>query len=164
MSRITTTGERMPGVPDVPLDGLYGERIMDHYRNPRNRVQVLDPSLETEEFNPFCGDRVNLQLSLDGQGRVSLVGTHAEGCSIIQATASMMGEALWGKTLAELEDLSRRFRAMMRGNQPADGAAEPVGDLESLQVVRRYPVRIKCALLPWVALEEGIRKFRSRTG
>ena len=153
----------MPGVPDLPLDGLYGDRIMDHYRNPRNRERVLDPSLEAEEFNPFCGDRVNLQLRLDDQGKVSLVRTHSEGCSIIQATASMMGEALRGKTLPELEDLSRRFHAMMRSGPAADGAVEPMGDLESLQVVRRYPVRIKCALLPWVALEEGIRRFRSRT-
>ena len=151
----------MPGVPDLPLDGLYGDRIMDHYRNPRNREQVLDPSLEAEEFNPFCGDRVTLQLRLDDQGKVSLVHTHSEGCSIIQATASMMGEVLRGKTLPELEDLSRRFNAMMRSAQSADGAVEPMGDLESLQVVRRYPVRIKCALLPWVALEEGIRRFRS---
>ena len=153
----------MPRVPDVPLNGLYGERIMNHYRNPRNREQVLDPSLEAEEFNPLCGDRVSLQLSLDDQGRVSLVCTHSEGCSIIQATASMMGEALQGKTLPELEDLSRRFHAMMRSSQATDGSGEPMGDLESLQVVRRYPVRIKCALLPWVALEEGIRRFRSRT-
>ena len=145
------------------MDGLYGERIMDHYRNPRNREKVHDPSLEAEEFNPFCGDRVNLQLRLDDQGKVSLVGAHSEGCSIIQATASMMGEALRGKTLAELEDLSRRFHSMMRGKQSADGTMEPMGDLESLQVVRRYPVRIKCALLPWVALEEGIKKFRSGT-
>ena len=151
----------MSGVPDVPLDGLYGDRIMDHYRNPRNREQVLDPSLEAEEFNPFCGDRVNLQLRLDDQGKVSLVCTHSEGCSIIQATASMMGEALRGKTLPELEDLSRRFNAMMRGGQAVDGVVEPLGDLGSLQVVRRYPVRIKCALLPWVALEEGIKSYRS---
>ena len=153
----------MPSVPDVPLSSLYGERIMDHYRKPRNREQVLDPSLEAEEFNPFCGDRISLQLSLDDQGRVSLVCTHSEGCSIIQATASMMGEALRGKSLPELEDLSRRFHAMMRSSQATDGEGEPMGDLESLQVVRRYPVRIKCALLPWVALEEAIREFRSRT-
>ena len=153
----------MPQVPDLPLDGLYGEKIMDHYRNPRNREQVPDPSLEAEEFNPFCGDRIILQLRLDGQGKVSLVSAVSEGCSIIQATASMMGEALRGKTLPELEDLSRRFHSMMRDNRSADEAAEPMGDLEALQVVRRYPVRIKCALLPWVALEEGIRRFRSPT-
>jgi len=153
----------MPGVPDVPLDGLYGERIMDHYRNPRNREQVPDPSLEAEEFNPFCCDRVILQLRLDGQWKVSLVSAISEGCSIIQATASMMGEALRGGTLPELEDLSRRFHSMMRDNRSAGQAVEPMGDLDALQVVRRYPVRIKCALLPWVALEEGIRRFRSRT-
>ena len=153
----------MPQPPDVPLGGLYGESIMDHYRSPRHRPELAVSDIECEEFNPFCGDRVSLQLSLDDQGKVCLVSTHSEGCSIIQATASMMGEALRGKTLPELEDLSRRFHSMMRGKQSADGPMEPMGDLESLQVVRRYPVRIKCALLPWVALEEGIRRFRSRT-
>ena len=145
------------------LGELYQQLVLDHYRNPRNREQVLEPSLEAEEFNPFCGDMVNLQLRLDDEGRVSLVCTRSDGCSIIQATASMMGEAIQGKSLPELEDLSWRFHSMMRGNQSADWAAEPLGDLESLQVVRRYPVRIKCALLPWVALEEGIRRFRSGT-
>ena len=153
----------MPGVPDVPLDGLYGERIMDHYRHPRNREQVPNPSLAAEEFNPFCGDRISLQLTLDDHGRVSLVYSNSEGCSIIQATASMMGDALRGKSLPELEELSRRFHSMMRDGQSQDGEVEPMGDLEALQVVRRYPVRIKCALLPWVALEEAIRKFRAGT-
>lgn len=137
---------------------------MDHYRHPRNREQVSDPSLGAEEFNPFCGDRVSLQLKLDDQEKVCLVGTRSEGCSIIQATASMMGESLRGKSLPELEELSRRFHSMMRDGQTHDEIVEPMGDLEALQVVRRYPVRIKCALLPWVALEEAIRKFRTGGG
>ena len=145
------------------VDELYEHVVMEHSRNPRNLRKLDSANRSADGFNPFCGDRVSLQLSLDDQGKVSLICPHSEGCSIIQSTASMMGEALRGKTLPEMEDLSRRFHAMMRSGQAADGEVEPLGDLESLQVVRRYPVRIKCTLLPWVALEEGIRRFRSGT-
>ena len=151
----------MPQVPDVPLDGLYGDLIIKHYRNPRHRLSVPDPDVEAEEFNPFCGDRVVVQLKLDDSGRVSQVGASTEGCSIIHASASMMAEALSGKTLDELGALAEHFRSMMQGRPLSEMAGESLGDLESLKVVRQYPVRIKCALLPWTALEEGIDYYRS---
>lgn len=151
----------MPQVPDVPLDGLYGDLIIEHYRNPRHRHSVPDPDVEAEEFNPFCGDRVVVQLKLDGSGCISQIGASAEGCSIIQASTSMMAEALAGKTLDELEALAERFRSVMQGRLSGSKAGESLGDLESLTVVRQYPVRIKCALLPWTALEEGIDDYRS---
>ena len=151
----------MPQVPDVPLDGLYGERILDHYRSPRHRVSLPDPDVTAEEYNPFCGDRVLLQLKLDDEGRVMQVGAHSEGCSIIQATSSMMAEVLQGKKLSELVDLARLFRAMMQGKSLPDGAEDDLAQLKSLTVVRRFPVRIKCALLPWTALEIGIESYRS---
>ncbi|MEK7806881.1 MAG: Fe-S cluster assembly sulfur transfer protein SufU [Chloroflexota bacterium] len=151
----------MPQVPDVPLDGLYGDLIINHYRNPRHRRSVPDPDVEAEEFNPFCGDRVVVQLKLDDSGCVSQVSASTEGCSIIHASASMMAEALSGKTLDELEALAEHFRSMMQGRTPGDMAEGGLGDLESLKVVRQYPVRIKCALLPWTALEEGIDYYRS---
>ncbi len=156
----------MPQVPDVPLGGLYGDLIMDHYRSPRNRRPVSPADIETEEFNPFCGDRVTLQLRLDGSSRVSASGAQSEGCSIIQATASMMSEAVLGRGLGDLDRLSEMFRGLMEGDGAVrDGPeAQPgdLGPLEALTVVRRFPVRIKCALLPWVALEEGIKAYRSR--
>ena len=151
----------MPQVPDVPLDGLYGELILDHYRSPRHRAPVQDADVEAEEFNPFCGDRVNLQLKLDDEERVVRVGARSEGCSIIQATASMMAETLQGKSLSELDDLSAHFRNMMQGKPLTEREEGELTKLKSLTVVRRYPVRIKCALLPWVALEEGIKNYRS---
>lgn len=151
----------MPQVPDVPLDGLYGDLIIEHYRNPRHRHSVPEPDVEAEEFNPFCGDRVVVQLKLDDSGCVSQVGASTEGCSIIHASASMMAEALSGKTLDELGALAEHFRAMMQGRLSGEMAEESLGDLESLKVVRQYPVRIKCALLPWTALEEGIDGYRS---
>ena len=146
----------MTQVPDVPLDGLYGDTIMDHHRNPRHRTPVPEPDIEAEEFNPFCGDRVTLQIQLNADGRVARVSSRSEGCSIIQATASMMSEVMHGKTLEELAELSLSFRRMMQGNPPGEEPGETLGDLVALQVVRQYPVRIKCALLPWMALEEGI--------
>ena len=152
----------MPNLPDVPLQGLYGDLILDHYRSPRHRTPVSHADVEAEEFNPFCGDRVILQFKLDDEGRIVEVGAQSEGCSIIQASASMLADLALGKSLAELEGLSRRFRTMMRGELSAGETEGQLGDLNSLQVVRQFPVRIKCALLPWTALEEGIEGLRSK--
>ena len=152
----------MPNLPDVPLQGLYGDLILDHYRNPRHRTAVSHADVEAEEFNPFCGDRVILQFRLDGQGRIVEAGAQSEGCSIIQASASMLADMALGKSVAELERLSQLFRTMMRGEPSTGEAEDELGDLHSLQVVRQFPVRIKCALLPWTALEIGIEGFRSK--
>ena len=151
----------MPQQPDVPLGGLYGELVMDHYRNPRNRAPLGDADVEAEEFNPFCGDRAILQLKLDGQGRVCGVSARSEGCSIIQAATSMLSGLLLGKSLGEVAELGERFRVSMRSGAEED--VEGLGDLLALQVVRKYPVRIKCALLPLTALEEGIKAYRAKT-
>lgn len=151
----------MPQLPDVPLNGLYGDAILDHYRRPRNRKPVPQADIEAEEFNPFCGDRVILQLKLDSSGQVAEVGVQAEGCSIIQATASMMSETLRGKGLEELDGLAREFREHMRSKSSTVQTPHGLGSLEALTVVRQFPVRIKCALLPWTALEIGIKAYRS---
>ena len=153
----------MPDVPDVTLDGLYGQMVLDHYRNPRNRQPLVDPDVEAEEFNPFCGDRVVYQLELDTEGRVTNSSARSEGCTIIQASASMMAKLSTGKTLLELQELSDLVRSMMQGRLSEHEAAE-MGDLLALQAVRQYPVRIKCALLPWTALEVGVEEFISKRG
>ena len=143
--------------PDAPLDGLYGDAIMDHYRHPRCRQPVQNPDLVTHDFNPLCGDEVTLQLRLDDSRRVIAVSSHSQGCSIIQASASMLAEAMEGLTLSQLTDLSQTFRNMMQGKPPPEQTPGDLGNLEALQAVRQHPVRIKCALLPWTALEQGIR-------
>ena len=154
----------MPQLPDVPLHGLYGESIMDHYRSPRHRPALASSDIESEEFNPFCGDRVILQIKLDDAGRIVQVSSRSEGCSIIQATASMMTEALLGKSLEQVAALAQAFRAMMRGEGLDQESAPELGELVAMQVVREYPVRIKCALLPWLALEEGMESHESERG
>ena len=138
----------MTQVPGPAFDGLYGQMIMDHYRTPRNRQPLPGPTLSAYELNPFCGDLIDLQLLLDDGGAVCDVYANSEGCSIIQASSSMMSEALKGRTAAEMADLSAQFKAFLRDRS---GAAEPVadlGDLNALGVVRQYPVRIKCASSP----------------
>ena len=155
----------MAQLPDNP-DALYGDVIMEHYRSPRHRERLQRPDAEAEEFNPFCGDRANLQLQLgenDGCGQIiSGVSAVAEGCSIIQASASLLADGVQGRTVDEASDLSQLFRDLMHGRPLPSGALEELGELGALEVVRQYPVRIKCALLPWVALEEGLRALSTR--
>jgi nitrogen fixation NifU-like protein len=146
---------------DVSFDGLYGAAIMDHFRNPRHRAPLDVADVAAHEFNPFCGDEVTLRVQLDAAGRVSRVSSQSQGCSIIQASASMMAEGMEGKSAEELEELARLFRELMRGDDLDDDVLAQLKDLAALQVVRRYPVRIKCALLPWTALEEGLAELRS---
>ena len=149
----------MAQLPDNP-DALYGDMIMEHYRSPRHRARLAAADVETEEFNPFCGDRVRLQLQLASPNRIAGVSAVAEGCSIIQASASLLADSVQGRTVEGAADLSQLFRDLMQGKPLPPVALQELGDLEALGIVRRYPVRIKCALLPWVALEEGLRRLR----
>ena len=139
----------MAQLPDNP-DALYGDVIMEHYRSPRYRERLEYPDVDTEEFNPFCGDRANLQLKLDGpsgdRAVIAKVSAFAEGCSIIQASASLLADGVHGRTVDEASDLSQLFRDLMQGKPLPPVALEELGELGALEVVRQYPVRIKCAL------------------
>ena len=144
----------------MSLDDLYREVILDHYRNPRRRGALEHPDAHADGQNPLCGDEISLDLALDGD-RITDVRLQGRGCSISQASASMMAEAIAGKTIAEVEALIHRFKAMMEiePGDPGIDASRPgaaLGDLEALQGVRRFPVRIKCADLPWATLAEAL--------
>jgi nitrogen fixation NifU-like protein len=145
----------------MSLEDLYREVILDHYRNPRNKGHLDNPDLSAEGVNPLCGDEITIELAF-AEDRVSEVGISGQGCSISQSSASMMSEAIKGKTKDEIEDLTKRFRDMMSLDGEADIGLDPdrpgavLGDLESLQGVRKYPVRIKCASLGWNVLLEAL--------
>ena len=139
------------------LDDLYREVIMDHYRFPRHRHPVEAPDITAEGYNPLCGDEISLQLKLKG-GRIEKVGVQIRGCSISQASGSMMAEQLVGKTPAEAEALISAFQRMMRGEGIEGGGEELGEDIEALEGVKKFPVRIKCALLPWTTLGEGMKR------
>ena len=148
----------------MSLDDLYREVILDHYRNPRRRGTLEHPDAHADGQNPLCGDEISLDLALDGD-RITDVRLQGRGCSISQASASMMAEAVAGKTIAEVEALIHRFKAMME-IEPGDAGIDPsrpgaaLGDLEALQGVRRFPVRIKCADLPWATLAQALGEHR----
>ena len=142
----------MPGLED-----LYREIILDHYRAPRNRGELpVPPATKAEGFNPLCGDEIVLflEVSPDGDGEVVRdVRIGGQGCSISQASASMLTELVKGKPVPEVERLILEFRAMMAGK---DVSEDDLGDLVALKGVVRYPVRIKCAVLAWDTLQEGV--------
>jgi nitrogen fixation NifU-like protein len=151
----------MPGLED-----LYREIILDHYRNPRNRGELESPPAHrVEGFNPLCGDEIVVYLDLDEDHRITDIRIGGQGCSISQSSASMMSAAVKGRTIDEVSDLTRAFKAMMSIHESSLGgeAAEPVelpeiklGDLEALRGVVKFPVRIKCATLAWNTLAQGI--------
>jgi nitrogen fixation NifU-like protein len=140
-------------VPEPELDELYRELILDHYRNPRNRVPLESPAVVAEGYNPLCGDEVELRLNIEGDV-ISGVSFTGRGCSISQASGSMMTEAIKGKTVAQARALAALFTRMM--TDPEFVPEEDVGDLEALQGVAKYPVRVKCATLAWHALQDGL--------
>ncbi len=144
----------------MTVEELYRAVILDHYRNPRRRGTLEVPHLHAEGTNPSCGDEFALDLALEGDV-VSDVAITGQGCSISQASGSMMAEAITGKSLEEIRDLTSKFKQMMsieEGASPVDPErpGSVLGDLEALQGVRKFPVRIKCADLPWATLEDAI--------
>ncbi len=143
------------------MDDLYREIILDHYRSPRNQQELADVDIETEGINPFCGDEVYLKMKL-ADGLVNGVSFRGVGCSISQASASMLTEVIKGKSLDEAENIYLLFREMMQGKDPSDAELDTLGEVESLAGVKNFPIRIKCAMLSWAALEEGIKGHRKR--
>ena len=144
------------------LDDLYGDSILDHCRHPRNHDRLESPDISGRAVNPFCGDEVILNLKLDPQGIIREAAFTGQGCSISQASGSMLAAILEGKTLEDAEHLSAIFRGMMQGQKPSEEELEKLGDLEALSGVRQFPIRIKCALLAWAILEDGIEHHRSQ--
>lgn len=136
------------------LGSLFQELILEHYRHPRNKGDLPDADRRIHMNNPTCGDEVWLQLKMEGDvvADVRFVG---EGCSISQASISMMTQRLKGKTREEAGQLIERFTAMMHGDTDA-ARDKTLGDLRALAGVSRFPVRVKCALLGWNALEAAL--------
>jgi nitrogen fixation NifU-like protein len=136
------------------LGSLFQELILEHYKRPRNKGELEDADRRVHMNNPTCGDEVWLQLKFDGD-RVADVKFIGEGCSISQASISMMTQLLKGRTKDEAAALAARFTQMMHGD--AEAAKDSgMGDLRALAGVSKFPVRVKCALLGWNALEEAL--------
>jgi nitrogen fixation NifU-like protein len=139
--------------PEPELDELYRELILDHYRHPHNKGK-LDGATHAEGYNPLCGDEIELDVELDGE-TIEDIAFAGRGCSISQASASMMTDAVKGASVEDASRLAEAFRTMM-----TDADSEPdeaLGDLEAFQGVAKFPVRVKCATLAWRVLEDAIK-------
>jgi len=135
------------------LTDLYQEVILDHNRRPRNFRVIAAASRRQEGYNPLCGDRLTVYVSLDGD-RISDVAFQGSGCAISKASASLMTEALKGKTIAEARALFERFHEMVTSSPDAE--APDLGKLSVLSGVREFPTRIKCASLAWHTLKAAV--------
>jgi nitrogen fixation protein NifU and related proteins len=145
MSRPETSAE---------LSALYQELILDHYRRPRNKGTLENADASVEMKNPLCGDEICLQVAFDGASICDLRFA-GRGCSISQASASMMTQMVKGKSAEEIETIRNRFRDLMLGDQSA-ADDQSLGSLRALSGVARFPARVKCALLAWNALETAL--------
>jgi nitrogen fixation NifU-like protein len=143
------------------LEELYRDLILEHYRHPQGSGTVAAPDHRAEGQNPLCGDECSVAVALAG-GKVAEVEYRARGCSISVAAGSMMAGEIRGRTLAEVRALDAAVRAMLQGR--GKDPAMDLGDLEALEGVSKFPVRVKCALLPWTTLEEALRRPAAEAG
>jgi nitrogen fixation NifU-like protein len=135
----------------MSVEDLYREIILDHYRSPRNKRRGVEGSIAVKHDNPLCGDELHLAIDLQ-DGRLADVAFDGKGCSISQASASMMTEAVQGQSVDDALAISETVRLMMHGEHPTGD----LGDLMALEGVAKFPVRVKCALLAWMALRDAL--------
>jgi nitrogen fixation protein NifU and related proteins len=135
------------------LNELYQEVILDHNRRPRNFRRIEGASHHAEGYNPLCGDRLTLDVQVDG-GRIADVAFQGSGCAISKASASLMTDAVKGQSVADARNMMTRFQRMV--TTPPDQQVENMGKLSVLAGVREFPVRVKCASLCWHTLKAAL--------
>lgn len=140
------------------LDEMYREIILDHYRAPRGKKPLDKADVTSNGHNPSCGDDVILQLQMD-DGKVKDIHIDCKGCAISVASSSMLAEYIKGKSLDEVKKLSEEVKGMLKGDGEESKNDADLGDLDSLKGVKKFPVRIKCALLAWMTLIEGLKNY-----
>jgi nitrogen fixation protein NifU and related proteins len=140
------------------LDDMYRDIILDHYRSPRGKKPIEKVDIATDGHNPSCGDEIKLEVQMDND-IVSDVHVNCQGCAISVASASMLAETVKGKSFEEVKRLAEIVKKMLKGEDVE--LPEDIGDLDALQGVKQFPVRIKCALLAWVTLVEGLKNFEN---
>ncbi len=143
----------------MPLaDELYRETILDHYHHPRNQGAIPNSTVRMEGVNPLCGDEITLYATIDN-GTISDIKLETHGCSINTASSSMMSESVKGRSLSDVLKMIELFKNMMLNRSIEVLLPEEMEELESLEGVKKYPVRIKCALLPWNTLLQAIESM-----
>ncbi|MAU55737.1 MAG: SUF system NifU family Fe-S cluster assembly protein [Dehalococcoidia bacterium] len=140
------------------FDEMYQEIVLDHYRNPRNKSKLSRDFLETKSYNPFCGDEIELQLSIN-DGKLEDISVTGRGCAISQSSGSLMSEVVINKSINEIKEISLIIRSLLKNEEVQEKDLDRLGDAFALEGVKKFPVRIKCALLSWAALKDLIDQY-----
>lgn len=140
------------------LDSLYRDIIMEHYKYPRGKKKMDDPDVTSEGKNPVCGDEIEMKVKLNGD-KIEDISIDCLGCAISVASGSMLADAIKGKSIEEVKRIASAIKAILKGEKPDEDF--DLGDLEALEGVRKFPVRIKCALLSWTTLIEGLNNWEN---
>lgn len=140
------------------LDSLYRDIIMEHYKYPRGKKKLEKADVTTEGKNPVCGDEIEMKLRFIGN-KIDDISIECLGCAISVASGSMLADTIKGKSLEEARKIAAAIKAVLKGEKP-DGEFD-LGDLEALEGVKKFPVRIKCALLSWTTLIEGLENYEN---
>ncbi|HWY39496.1 MAG TPA: SUF system NifU family Fe-S cluster assembly protein [Chthoniobacterales bacterium] len=143
------------------LEELYQEVILDHSRRPRNFGELPDASVKVHGDNPSCGDEIHLAIKFDGNGGLEEIKFTGHGCAISQASASLMTMKLKGKERAEVEEMLRAFHDLVTTGK--NDTPKNLGDLQVMRGVRKFPQRVKCAMLPWRAVEQALRQIEGES-
>lgn len=141
---------------NTELEELYQEVILDHSRRPRNFGDLADAAIRVHGDNPACGDEIHLGVKFDGDGDLEEIKFSGRGCAISQASASLMTTKLKGKSRAEAEQMLCAFRDLV--TEETNDAPKTLGDLRVMRGVRKFPLRVKCAMLAWRALEQALQQ------
>jgi len=138
------------------LEELYQEVILDHSRRPRNFGELPDAAVRVHGDNPSCGDEIHLAIKFDGNGGLQEIKFTGHGCAISQASASLMTIKLKGKSRADVEEMLHAFHDLVTSGK--NDAPKKLGDLQVMRGVRKFPQRVKCAMLPWRAVQQALRQ------
>ena len=143
---------------ELQFEGIYDDLIMDHYRNPRNRTPINEPDIEHHDWNPFCGDEVDINIAINENSQISCICVVAQGCSILQASASIMSTLVLDQKLTDVLSFYENFKDLMDTSCLND-STEISREIYALRTIRKYPVRIKCVMLPWGAIRDAIKPY-----
>ena len=140
------------------FDEMYQEVIIDHYKNPRNKAKLTSFTNETLSHNPCCGDEIELQLFIE-DGVISKVSVDGRGCAISQSSGSLLSETILGKTIDQAKKDNNSMRSLLKDEDLDDIQLDSLADSTMIEGVKKFPVRIKCALLSWSALSDILNNY-----
>ncbi len=151
-------------IPEVKLDDLYQEVVLDHNRRPRNFGKLADANATSHGHNPVCGDDYYLYLTIGRDGKIGKASFEGSGCAISKSSASILTESVQGKTVAEAEELEKNFIKLLTDEKNACEVRDKIGKLKIFEGVRNFPVRVKCAALIWRTMEDALKNSPSLRG